>query len=107
MINNHINSSINGGGLTRIYRNSGNNLSISDNHSTSMTNSRPYVKADKYILNKYVKNNNKEPYQHQNKLKNLKNTSCDYKEMNINFPINKIRVFFKNSFAFIICKLPK
>ena len=82
--NNHINSSINGGGLTRIYRNSGNNLSISDNHSTSMTNSRPYVKADKYILNKYVKNNNKEPYQHQNKLKNLKNTSCDYKEMNIN-----------------------
>ena len=82
--NNHINSSINGGGLTRIYRNSGNNLSICDNHSTSMTNSRTYVKADKYILNKYVKNNNKEPYQHQNKLKNLKNTSCDYKEMNIN-----------------------
>jgi len=65
-INNNMNSSINGGGLTRIYRNSGNNMSIGDNHSTAITNSRPYVKVDKYILNKYIKknNNNKEPYQY-------------------------------------------
>ena len=75
--NNRMNSSINGGGLTRIYRNSGSNLSINDNHSTALTNSRPYVKVDKYILNKYVKNNNKEPYQYQNKMKNLKNSSCE------------------------------
>ena len=75
--NNRMNSSINGGGLTRIYRNSGSNLSMNDNHSTALTNSRPYVKVDKYILNKYVKNNNKEPYQYQNKMKNLKNSSCE------------------------------
>ena len=41
---------------------------------------------DKYILNKYIKNNNsnnnKEPYQYQNKFKNV---SCDYvKSTNIN-----------------------
>ena len=45
----NINSSLHG--IKRIYRNSGNNLSISDNHSTSMVNTRPYVKIDKYLLN--------------------------------------------------------
>ena len=89
-MNHHINSSMNGGGLTRIYRNSGNNLSMNENHSTALTNPRPYIKVDKYILNKYIKNNNnnnnnKEPYQYQNKVKNIKNASCDYvKDTNIN-----------------------
>ena len=86
---NHINSSMNGGGLTRIYRNSGNNLSMNEHHSTALTNPRPYIKVDKYILNKYIKNNNnnnnKDLYQYQNKIKNIKNTSCDYvKDTNLN-----------------------
>ena len=92
-INNNMNSSINGGGLTRIYRNSGNNMSIGDNHSTAITNSRPYVKVDKYILNKYIKknNNNKEPYQYHTKMKNIKNASCDYgKDVNINLRNNSL-----------------
>ena len=82
--NNNMNSSLNGG-VTRIYRNTGNNILISDNHSTSTANSRPYVKVDKYVLNKYVKNTNKQPYQYLNKVKNMKNASCDYrKDKNIN-----------------------
>ena len=92
-INHNMNSSINGGGLTKIYRNSGNNLSIADNHSTSVSNSRPYVKVDKYILNKYIKNHNnyKETYQNQNKMKNEKNSSCDYgRDMVINLRNNSL-----------------
>ena len=58
-------------GIGRIYRNLGNSLSISDNHSTSMANTRPYAKIDKDILNKYIKNS-KEPYQYQNRMKNNK-----------------------------------
>ena len=85
-INNNMNSSINGGGVTRIYRNSGNSISMNDNHSISTTNSRPYVKVDKNMLNKYVKNSNREPYQYLNKVKSIKNSSCDYgrKDKNIN-----------------------
>ena len=82
-INNNMNSSLNGG-VTRIYRNSTNSISISDNHSTANANTRPYVKVDKYILNKYVKNSNKEPYQYMNKVKNIKNSSCDRKDKNLN-----------------------
>ena len=92
-VNNHMNSSINGGGLTRIYRNSGNNMSIGENHITAITNSRPYVKVDKYILNKYIKNNNnnKEPYQYHHKMKNIKNASCDYgKDVNLNLRNNSL-----------------
>ena len=56
-------------GVGRIYRNSGNSISVSDNHSTSMANSRPYVNIEKYLLNKYIKNTSKrEPYQYQNKI---------------------------------------
>ena len=109
-INNNINSSINGGGLTRIYRNQGSNISIGDNHSTAMINSRPYVKVDKYILNKYIKNNNnnsKEPYQYQNKMKNNKNNSCDYgKDMNINLRNsslpNNINIFNNSNNSYIL-----
>ena len=82
-INNNMNSSLNGG-ITRIYRNSTNSISISDNHSTANVNTRPYVKVDKYILNKYVKNSNKEPYQYMNKVKNIKNSSRDRKDKNLN-----------------------
>ena len=73
-------------GVGRIYRNSGNSLSISDNHSTSMANTRPYAKIDKDILNKYIKNN-KEPYQYQNRMKNLKNVS-NLRSTNIHSCIN-------------------
>ena len=70
--NQKMNNSLHGVG--RIYRNSGNSISVSDNHSTSMANSRPYVNIEKYLLNKYIKNTSKrEPYQYQNKIKNLKN----------------------------------
>ena len=73
-------------GIGRIYRNSGNSLSISDNHSTSMANTRPYAKVDKDILNKYIKNS-KEPYQYQNRMKNLKNVS-NLRSTNIHSCIN-------------------
>ena len=73
-------------GIGRIYRNSGNSLSISDNHSTSMANTRPYAKIDKDILNKYIKNS-KEPYQYQNRMKNLKNVS-NLRSTNIHSCIN-------------------
>ena len=73
-------------GIGRIYRNSGNSLSISDNHSTSMANTRPYAKVDKDILNKYIKNS-KEPYQYQNRIKNLKNVS-NLRSTNIHSCIN-------------------
>ena len=63
-------------GIGTIYRNPVNNISISDNHSTSMANSKSNVKIEKYILNKYIKNNkNKEIYLYQNKIKNIKNVS--------------------------------
>ena len=76
VINNNQNMNNSLHGIGRIYRNS-NSMSISDGHSTSMTNSRPYVKIDKYLLNKYINNSkNKEPYQNsKNKMKNLKNVS--------------------------------
>ena len=83
--NHKMNNSLHGMG--RLYRNSGNNISISDNHSTSMANTRPYVKLDKYILNKYVKNTHKEQYQYQNKIKNLKNVS-NLRSTNIHNGIN-------------------
>ena len=73
-------------GIGRIYRNLGNSLSISDNHSTSMANTRPYAKIDKDILNKYIKNS-KEPYQYQNRMKNLKNVS-NLRSTNIHSCIN-------------------
>ena len=73
-------------GIGRIYRNSGNSLSISDNHSTSMANTRPYAKIDKDILNKYIKNS-KEPYQYQSRMKNLKNVS-NLRSTNIHSCIN-------------------
>ena len=73
-------------GIGRIYRNSGNSLSISDNHSTSMANTRPYAKVDKDILNKYIKNS-KEPNQYQNRMKNLKNVS-NLRSTNIHSCIN-------------------
>jgi hypothetical protein len=73
-------------GIGRIYRNLGNSLSISDNHSTSMANTRPYAKVDKDILNKYIKNS-KEPYQYQNRMKNLKNVS-NLRSTNIHSCIN-------------------
>ena len=97
-----INSSLHG--IKRIYRNSGNNLSISDNHSTSMVNTRPYVKIDKYLLKNYVKNNNnnKEPYLYQNKIKNLKNASCGHsKDKNINLR-NNINIPNNNNNSYIL-----
>jgi len=98
----NINSSLHG--IKRIYRNSGNNLSISDNHSTSMVNTRPYVKIDKYLLKNYVKNsnNNKEPYLYQNKIKNLKNASCGHsKDKNINLR-NNINIPNNNNNSYIL-----
>ena len=83
--NHKMNNSLHGMG--RVYRNYGNSISISDNHSTSMANTRPYVKLDKYILNKYIRNTHKEPYQYQNKMKNLKNVS-NLRSTNIHSCIN-------------------
>ena len=73
----------------RIYRNSSNNISISNNHSTSITSARPYEKFEKYILNnKYPKNTK---YQYQNKIKNLKSSSTEHsKEKNIRNNLNNI-----------------
>ena len=77
LINNYIdNENIHNG--NRIYRNLNNSISISNNHSTSMVNSRPYEKIEKYLMNKYPKGNNKDQYQYQNKIKNLKNTSIEH-----------------------------
>ena len=65
--NKNINNSLHN--IGKLYRNS-NNISINDNHSTSMTNSRHYAKLDKYILNKYIKNSQKIPYQNRLNIKN-------------------------------------
>ena len=81
---NKMNNSLHG--IGRLYRNPVNNISISDNHSTSMANSRPYVKLDKYILNKYIKDN-KGPYLYQNRVKNIKNVS-NLRSNNIHSYIN-------------------
>jgi hypothetical protein len=68
IINNYIENSTN----RRIFRNSCNNISIGNNHSTSLVNTRPYEKIEKYILNtKYPKNNK---YQYKKKIKNLKSS---------------------------------
>lgn len=76
LINNYIdNESMHN--MNRIYRNLNNSISISNNHSTSMVNSRPYEKIEKYLLNKYPKAGNKDQYQYQNKIKNLKNNSIE------------------------------
>ena len=66
--------------IGRIFRNSNNSISINDNHSTSMTNSRHYAKLDKYILNKYIKNSQKASY--QNKI-NIKNNNAIYNNISI------------------------
>ena len=72
IINNYIENDGNG----RIYRNSCNNISIGNNHSTSLVNTRPYEKIEKFILNtKYPKNNK---YTYQNKIKNLKSSSTEH-----------------------------
>jgi len=71
LINNYIdNDNIhNMHNMNRIYRNLNNSISISNNHSTSMVNSRPYEKIEKYLMNKYPKAANKDQYQYQNKVK--------------------------------------
>ena len=79
--NQNINNSLHN--IGRIFRNSNNSISINDNHSTSMTNSRHYAKLDKYILNKYIKNSQKASY--QNKI-NIKNNNAIYN--NISIPNN-------------------
>jgi len=80
LINNYIdNDNIhNMHNMNRIYRNLNNSISISNNHSTSMVNSRPYEKIEKYLMNKYPKAANKDQYQYQNKVKNLKNNSIEH-----------------------------
>ena len=91
LINNYIeNENNNNHNMNRIYRNSGNTISINNNHSTSLVNTRPYDKIEKYLLNKYPKNSNKDQYQYQNK-KNGKNTSTEHsKEKNIRNSVNNI-----------------
>ena len=76
--------------INRIYRNSNNSISINNNHSTSLVNTRPYDKIEKYITNRYPKNNNKDQYQYQNKIKNLKNaiTTEHSKEKTIRNNVN-------------------
>ena len=77
LMNNYIeNDNVNNHNMNRIYRNSSNSISISNNHSTSLVNSRPYDKIEKYLINKYQKNYNKDQY--QNKIKNLKNSSTNH-----------------------------
>ena len=85
IINNYIGNDTN----RRIFRNSGNNISIGNNHSTSLVNTRPYEKIEKYILNtKYPKNNK---YQYQNKIKNLKSSSSEHsKEKSMRNHLNNI-----------------
>ena len=78
LMNNYLengNSYINNHNISRIYRNSMSNISIGNNHSTSLMNTGHYEKIEKYLLNKYPKNNNK--VQYQNKIKNLKNSTTD------------------------------
>ena len=75
----------------RIYRNSNNSISINNNHNTTVVNTRPYDKIEKYIINKYPKNNNKDQYQYQNKVKNLKNITTDHsKGKNIRNSVSNI-----------------
>ena len=87
----------------RIYRNSSNSISASNNHSSSMVNTQPYDKIEKYILNKYPKNNNKDQYQYQNKVKNLKNSTIEHsKEKTIRNSVNNI----SNNSYIIDSKMP-
>ena len=75
--NQNINNSLHN--IGKLFRNS-NNLSMNDNHSTSMTNSRHYAKLDQFILNKYLKNNQKASY--HTKL-NIKNSNAMYNSISI------------------------
>ena len=90
LMNNYLengNSYINNHNISRIYRNSMSNISIGNNHSTSLMNTGHYEKIEKYLLNKYPKNNNK--VQYQKKIKNLKNSTTDNsKEKNIRNNLN-------------------
>ena len=87
--------SMNSHNVTRIYRNANNSISINHNHSTSMVHTRPYEKYEKYLLNKYPKDNSRDQTQRPNKIKNLKNGRMDQiKEKNRNSSNN----ISKNSF---------
>ncbi|MBQ2329832.1 MAG: hypothetical protein II387_03675, partial [Oscillospiraceae bacterium] len=74
LMNNYLDNENANHNVNRIYRNVSNSISISNNHSTSLVNSRPYEKIEKFLLSKYQKNSNKDQY--QNKIKNLKNSSA-------------------------------
>ena len=78
--NKNINNSLHN--IGKLYRNS-NSISINDNHSTSMTNSRHYAKLDKYILNKYIKNSQKIPYQNKLNIKNKNHNNSIYNSISI------------------------
>jgi hypothetical protein len=90
LMNNYLeNDNSNNHNINRIYRNVSNSISISNNHSTSLVNSRPYEKIEKFLLSKYQKNSNKDQY--QNKIKNLKNSSANHsKDKNIRNGNNNI-----------------
>ena len=85
VLNNYLeNENNNNYNINRIYRNSGNSLSFNNNHSTSLANTRPYDKIEKYLFNKYSKNNNKDQYQQYQNKKIGKNLSTEHsKEKNI------------------------
>ena len=89
LMNNYLDNENANHNVNRIYRNVSNSISISNNHSTSLVNSRPYEKIEKFLLSKYQKNSNKEQY--QNKIKNLKNSSANHsKDKNIRNGNNNI-----------------
>ena len=88
-MNNYLDNENANHNVNRIYRNVSNSISISNNHSTSLVNSRPYEKIEKFLLGKYQKNRNKDQY--QNKIKNLKNSSANHsKDKNIRNGNNNI-----------------
>jgi hypothetical protein len=75
LMNNYLENDNSNHNDNRIYRNASNSISVSNNHSTSLVNSRPYEKFEKFLLNKYQKNSNKNKY--QNKTKIIKNSSAN------------------------------
>ena len=102
LMNNYIeNDNVNNHNMNRIYRNANNSISISNNHSTSLVNSRPYEKIEKYLINKYQKNYNKDQY--QNKIKNLKNSSTDHSK---DKSLRNINSNLSNNSFIIDSKLP-
>ena len=78
--------------VNRMYRNRNNHITISNNRSTSLVQTHPYEKLEKYLLSKYPRNGSKDQYQYINKMKNSKNSTHENHSRDKNLNKNTIHI---------------